>query len=49
MAQEAAGRERGRWHKKFGPRAKLLVPPKRQLGGRGAEGTRSFALGPNIL
>ena len=41
--------ERGRWHKKFGPRAKVLVPPKRQLGGRGVDGTRNLALGPNFL
>ena len=41
--------ERGRWHKKFGPRAKVLVPPKRQLGGRGADGTRRLALEPKFL
>ena len=27
---------------KFGPRAKVLVPPMRQLVGRGAEGTKRF-------
>ena len=41
---EAAGRERGRRHKKNLPRENLLVPPRRQLGGRGAGGTRSLAL-----
>ena len=46
---EVAGRERGRRHKKNLPRENLLVPPRRQLGGRGADGTRRFSLGRFFL
>ena len=33
--KKPVGRERGRWHKKFGPWAKVLVPPKREQVGHG--------------
>ena len=38
-------------HKKFGSRAKVRVPSKRQHGrtGLGADWTRSFELGPKFL
>ena len=44
---------RGNWererHKKFGPRVKLLVPPKRQQGGKGDRWHKKFGHRAKLL